>query len=106
MTKNPVKFDISFEDDTIDEKVDPKTQRVTRTLLARGWESATDEAVRFLGKQGRMLPSGKNVKYNALLVGPNETPIWYGDLDTKVDAIRLKALSESLGFPLNVLSLT
>jgi len=57
-----------------------------------------------LGKQGRMLPNGRNVMYSAKVLGPHGTVLWYGDIDTKEDGPKISQVAAHLGTGLGVRS--
>lgn len=58
-----------------------------------------------LGKPGRMLLAGPNVNFNVCVEGPRKTRLWYGDLDLSEDLPKIEALSQKLGFNLNMFKL-
>jgi hypothetical protein len=60
-------------------------------------EAAVNLAESILGKQGRMLESGKNVQHNVRIEGPRATILWYGDLDMVADAGKISLLAQKLG---------
>jgi len=67
-------------------------------------EAAVAVVTEVFGPQGRMLPTGKTVQYNAVIYGPLKTALWYGDVDTKEDRSKINEATKRLGFNLNIVT--
>jgi hypothetical protein len=58
---------------------------------------------KFLGKSGRMLPSGLTVTYNNVLKVMGHE-VWYGDIDLEVDENALALATQEIGHTVHVVS--
>lgn len=72
------------------------------TVFEEDVEQFVSDAETVLGKQGRMLPSSKTVKYNSFITLQTGDVIWYGDIDVKDDAKQLTMLAKMIGRPIYV----
>lgn len=67
-------------------------------------QHAADEAAKFIGRVGRVVPLSAQVVSSAVLYTQEHGKIWYGDIQLQQDANLLERLSAALEMPVFVLA--